>query len=68
MNLREGDAGRAQRVGEVVQPVAAGGDRLYDLTDALRSAGVTLSEVHTVRPDLEDVFLERTGASGGESP
>jgi len=48
--------------------VAAGGDRLYDLTDALRSAGVTLSEVHTVRPDLEDVFLERTGASGGESP
>jgi ABC-2 type transport system ATP-binding protein len=55
--------------------VAAGGDRLYELTDALRAAGVTVSDIRTVQPDLEDVFLERTGsvpgaagaAFGGES-
>ncbi|QAU13008.1 ABC transporter ATP-binding protein [Halorubrum sp. BOL3-1] len=41
--------------------VVAGGDRLYDLTDALRAAGVTVSDIRTVQPDLEDVFLERTG-------
>ncbi|TKX69095.1 ABC transporter ATP-binding protein [Halorubrum sp. SP9] len=41
--------------------VAAGGDRLYELTDALRAAGVTVSDIRTVQPDLEDVFLERTG-------
>ncbi|ELZ37260.1 ABC transporter ATP-binding protein [Halorubrum tebenquichense] len=48
--------------------VVAGGDRLYDLTDALRAAGVTVSDVRTVQPDLEDVFLERTGSTpGGDS-
>jgi len=51
--------------------VAAGGDRLYDLTDALRAAGVTVSDIRTVQPDLEEVFLERTGTasdapSGGD--
>ncbi|MGM0447475.1 MAG: ABC transporter ATP-binding protein [Methanobacteriota archaeon] len=45
--------------------VAAGGDRLYDLTDALRAAGVTVSDIRTVQPDLEDVFLERTGTAPG---
>ncbi|QKG92259.1 ABC transporter ATP-binding protein [Halorubrum salinarum] len=49
--------------------VAAGGDRLYDLTDALRAAGVTVSDIRTVQPDLEEVFLERTGSVlGGGSP
>ena len=43
--------------------VVAGGDRLYDLTDALRAAGVTVSDLRTVQPDLEDVFLERTGVT-----
>ena len=48
--------------------VVAGGDRLYDLTDALREAGVTPVTVRTLQPDLEDVFLDRTGtAPGGES-
>ncbi|KOX95858.1 MULTISPECIES: ABC transporter ATP-binding protein [Halorubrum] len=48
--------------------VAAGGDRLYDLTDALRAAGVTVSDIRTVQPDLEEVFLERTGSGlGGAS-
>ncbi|TKX44819.1 ABC transporter ATP-binding protein [Halorubrum sp. SD690R] len=45
--------------------VAAGGDRLYDLTDALRAAGVTVSDIRTVQPDLEEVFLERTGSDLG---
>ena len=49
--------------------VAAGGDRLYELTDALREAGVTVSDIRTVQPDLEEVFLERTGTGlGGASP
>ncbi|WP_297886861.1 ABC transporter ATP-binding protein [uncultured Halorubrum sp.] len=53
--------------------VAAGGDRFYDVADALRAAGVTVSDVRTVQPDLEEVFLERTGTAsdaslGGESP
>ncbi|QUO47745.1 ABC transporter ATP-binding protein [Halorubrum ruber] len=48
--------------------VAAGGDRLYELTDALRAAGVTVSDIRTVQPDLEEVFLERTGTGlGGAS-
>ena len=53
--------------------VAASGDRLYDLMDALRAAGVTIADVRTVQPDLEEVFLERTGVGadtdlGGRSP
>ena len=45
------------------------GERLYDLTDALRAAGVTVSDIRTVQPDLEEVFLERTGTGlGGASP
>ena len=44
--------------------VAASGDRLYDLMDALRAAGVTIADVRTVQPDLEEVFLERTGVGG----
>jgi ABC-2 type transport system ATP-binding protein len=49
--------------------VAAGGDRLYELTDALRAAGVTVSDIRTVQPDLEEVFLERTGTGlGGAAP
>ncbi|RLM76401.1 ABC transporter ATP-binding protein [Halorubrum sp. Atlit-26R] len=48
-----------------VVTVAAGGDRLYDLTDALRAAGVTVSDIRTVQPDLEEVFLERTGTGLG---
>ena len=48
--------------------VAAGGDRLYELTDALRAAGVTVSDIRTVQPDLEEVFLERTGSDLGGDP
>ena len=48
--------------------VVAGGGRLYDLTDALREAGVTPAAVRTLQPDLEDVFLDRTGTSPGGAP
>jgi len=41
--------------------VAAAGDALYDLTDALREAGVTIEDIRTVQPELEEVFVDRTG-------
>ena len=50
--------------------VAAGGDELYALMEHLREAGVTIDDLRTRRPDLEDVFvdmteteIEHTGAS-----
>ena len=47
--------------------VAAAGDALYDLMDALREAGVTVEDIGTVRPELEDVFVDLTGMEpGGE--
>lgn len=33
---------------------------LYDLMDRLRSEDVTLERVHTIEPDLEDVFVDLT--------
>ena len=39
---------------------AAGGTELYDLMDALRAGNVTIEDVRTVDPDLEDVFLTLT--------
>jgi ABC-2 type transport system ATP-binding protein len=41
--------------------VAAAGDALYDLMDALREAGVTVEDVRTVQPDLEEMFVALTG-------
>jgi ABC-2 type transport system ATP-binding protein len=41
--------------------VAAGGDTLYDLMDTLRAAGVTVEDIRTVQPELEEVFVDRTG-------
>ncbi|SNR68516.1 ABC transporter ATP-binding protein [Halorubrum vacuolatum] len=37
------------------------GDQLYELMDTLREAAVTIEDVHTVQPDLEDVFMSVTG-------
>ena len=59
--------------------VAVVGDSLYDLLDALREAGVTVEAIATVRPGLEEVFVDVTGmepaasrtgedAVGGHSP
>ena len=41
--------------------VAAAGDDLYALLDALREAGVRIEDRRTVQPDLEDVFVSVTG-------
>jgi ABC-2 type transport system ATP-binding protein len=47
--------------------LAAAGDELYDLMSHLRAAGVSLEHVRTVKPDLEDVFVDLTGDTGGLS-
>jgi ABC-2 type transport system ATP-binding protein len=49
-----------------VVEVGAAGDALYDLMDALRGAGVTVEDVRTVRPELEDVFVDLTGPEPGD--
>ncbi|WP_227379034.1 ABC transporter ATP-binding protein [Haladaptatus halobius] len=36
------------------------GDEFYALSDALREAGVTVTSIEAVEPDLEDVFLHIT--------
>jgi ABC-2 type transport system ATP-binding protein len=41
--------------------VAAAGDALYDLLDVLRAAGVTIEDIRTVQPDLEEIFVDLTG-------
>ena len=45
--------------------VAAGGDTLYDLMDTLRATGVTVEDIRTVQPELEEVFVDRTGLEPG---
>ncbi|MFO8116648.1 MAG: ABC transporter ATP-binding protein [Halorubrum sp.] len=60
-----GSAGRDG--GSTAVEVVAAGDALYDLTDALREAGVTVEGIETVRPELEDVFVDLTGVEPGGS-
>lgn len=36
------------------------GDEFYELSDVLREAGVTVTAIETVEPDLEEVFLHIT--------
>jgi len=43
----------------------ATGENLYTLMDTLRDAGVTIEQLHTVEPDLEDVFVSLTGDTQG---
>ncbi len=50
------------RAGPTRVEVAASGDGLYDLFDALRARGVTVDAVATVEPDLGQVLLDLTGA------
>jgi ABC-2 type transport system ATP-binding protein len=47
--------------------VGAAGDTLYDLMDTLREAGVTVEEIRTVQPELEEVFVDRTGMEPGDA-
>ena len=44
--------------------VRAEGDEVYELMDTLREAGVTVEQLRTVEPDLEDVFVNLTGDGG----
>ncbi|WP_418284351.1 ATP-binding cassette domain-containing protein [Halorubrum sp. DTA46] len=46
--------------------VVASGDALYDLFDALREAGVAIESIETVRPTLEEVFVDVTGMEATE--
>ncbi|MFC7194727.1 ATP-binding cassette domain-containing protein [Halosimplex aquaticum] len=39
-------------------------ERFYDLMDDLRDADLTVHEVESIDPDLEDVFLELTNGDG----
>jgi ABC-2 type transport system ATP-binding protein len=41
--------------------VAATGDALYSLMDTLREAGVTVEDIQTVQPELEEIFVDLTG-------
>ncbi len=48
---------------EVTVTVAVNGDELYALMDHLRAANVSIEQLTTVEPDLEDVFLNATTRS-----
>ena len=52
--------------GRTAVEVAATGEDLYALMDRLREAGVTVEDIRTVRPDLEEVFLGVTGVRDGD--
>ncbi len=60
--------------GRMCVEVGAAGDTLYDLMDTLREAGVTVEDIQTVQPELEEVFVDRAGIksdsvdTGGRSP
>jgi ABC-2 type transport system ATP-binding protein len=43
----------------------ATGEELYTLMDTLRDSGVTVEQLHTVEPTLEDVFVSLTGDTQG---
>ena len=53
--------------GRVAVEVAAPGETLYALMDRLREADVVVEAIRTVRPDLEEVFLDVTGTRGDGS-
>lgn len=48
--------------------IAVGGEAFYDLMESLREADVTIDRLHTVEPNLEDVFVELTGDQRGLTP
>ena len=58
-------AGGSASADRSVVEVDATGDDIYALLDLLCEYGVTPTEVRTVTPDLEDVFLDIT--DGGQS-
>ncbi len=63
------EVGRVEsRDGRTRVEVAAAGDRLYDLMDTLRTADVTVEDIRTVQPELEEVFVDLTGAGVDGGP
>ena len=63
---REFDVERVDSVdGQTRVEVSAAGDALYDLMDSLRDAGVTVEDIRTVQPELEEVFVDLTGSNDG---
>jgi len=61
------EVGRVEsRDGRTRVEVAAAGDRLYDLMETLRAADVTVEDIRIVQPELEEVFVDLTGAGGGQ--
>jgi len=60
------DVGAVESVdGRTSIEVAAAGDALYELMDVLRGADVTVEDVRTVQPELEEVFVDLTGTEPG---
>jgi ABC-2 type transport system ATP-binding protein len=60
------EVGRVEtRDGRTSVEVAAAGERLYSLMDTLREAGVTVEDIRTVQPELEEVFVDLTGMETG---
>lgn len=60
------EVGRVEsRDGRTRVEVTAAGDRLYDLMDTLRAADVTVEDIRTVQPELEEVFVDLTGMESG---
>jgi ABC-2 type transport system ATP-binding protein len=53
------------RDGRTSVEVSAAGGELYDLMDTLREAGVTVEDIRTVQPELEEVFVDLTGMETG---
>jgi ABC-2 type transport system ATP-binding protein len=51
--------------GRTSTEVAAAGDALYELMDVLRGADVTVEDIRTVQPELEEVFVDLTGTEPG---
>ena len=51
---------KLQRGNELVLQLHRRSDSIADVVDALRAHGAVITDLHTEKPDLEDVFLELT--------
>ena len=51
---------KQRRGNELVMQLHRRSDSIADIVDALRTHGAVITDLHTEKPDLEDVFLELT--------
>ena len=51
---------KQRRGNELVMQLHRRSDSIADIVDALRAHGAVITDLHTEKPDLEDVFLELT--------